>query len=96
MAKWSLGEKCFRARKQQSNNPCLSKVIHHVYIDNWVGRDLDCYMIYIADQQPVGTQLQIPLEIPTLHTSVALAHLYHARKPWESHAPSLVKFCPVV
>ena len=25
-----------------------------VYIDNCVGWDLDCYMIYIADQQPVG------------------------------------------
>ena len=40
-------------RKQQSINPCLSKVIHRVYIDQWVGGDLDYYMIYIADQQPV-------------------------------------------
>ena len=54
MAKWCLGDEYFwTTGKHQSNNPCLSKVIHHVYIDNWVGGDLDYYMIYIADQQPV-------------------------------------------
>ena len=40
-------------------------------------------MIYIADQQPLGT----PFQIPTLHASVALAHLYHARRSCTSHTP---------